>query len=79
MIDVVPVKNEDGLVIMFILTFELQNDKRSPSSSPSRELNRVLRCPWLSVGKDKLNYTYKLVCLFAIVKRLIEKQNVKTN
>lgn len=51
-IDVVPVKNEDGLVIMFILTFELKNDRRSPSSSPTRELNRVLRIPWLSVGKD---------------------------
>lgn len=46
-IHVVPVKNEDGLVVMFILTFELQSDKRSPSSSPTREL----RVPWLSVGK----------------------------
>lgn len=52
MIDVVPIKNEDGLVIMFILNFELANDRRSPSSSPSRELNRVLRIPWLSGGED---------------------------
>lgn len=51
-IDVVPVKNEDGLVIMFILNFELPNDRRSPTSSPTRELNRVLRIPWLSGGKD---------------------------
>ena len=51
-IDVVPVKNEDGLVIMFILTFELLNDKTTLSSSPTRELNRVLRIPCLSVGKD---------------------------
>ncbi|KAG7256572.1 hypothetical protein CRUP_012678 [Coryphaenoides rupestris] len=39
-IDVVPVKNEDGLVIMFILNFELPTDPKPPSSSsPSRELN----------------------------------------
>uniref|UniRef100_H3C3A5 Voltage-gated inwardly rectifying potassium channel KCNH2 n=1 Tax=Tetraodon nigroviridis TaxID=99883 RepID=H3C3A5_TETNG len=50
-IDVVPVKNEDGLVIMFILTFELPNDRRSPSGSPTRELNRVLRIPWLSIAR----------------------------
>lgn len=50
-INVVPVKNEDGLVIMFILNFELPNDTRSSSSSPSRELNRMMRIPWLSVGK----------------------------
>lgn len=50
-INVVPVKNEDGLVIMFILNFELPNDVRSSRSSPSRELNRMMRIPWLSVGK----------------------------
>ncbi|XP_056913519.1 potassium voltage-gated channel subfamily H member 6-like isoform X2 [Takifugu flavidus] len=49
-INVVPVKNEDGLVIMFILNFELPNDTRSSSSSPSRELNRMMRIPWLSVA-----------------------------
>ncbi|TNM98296.1 hypothetical protein fugu_014542 [Takifugu bimaculatus] len=54
-INVVPVKNEDGLVIMFILNFELPNDTRSSSSSPSRELNRMMRIPWLSsVALDKL-------------------------
>uniref|UniRef100_A0A671UCG9 Voltage-gated inwardly rectifying potassium channel KCNH2 n=1 Tax=Sparus aurata TaxID=8175 RepID=A0A671UCG9_SPAAU len=41
-IDVVPVKNEDGLVIMFILNFELPTDHRPTNSSPARELNRVL-------------------------------------
>ena len=50
-IDVVPVKNEDGLVIMFILNFELPTDPKPASSSPSRELNHVRHIPWLSLGK----------------------------
>ncbi|CAJ1068117.1 potassium voltage-gated channel subfamily H member 6-like [Xyrichtys novacula] len=50
-IDVVPVKNEDGLVIMFILNFELPSDPRPPSSSPSRELSTVLRIPWLTLAR----------------------------
>ncbi|XP_039999641.1 potassium voltage-gated channel subfamily H member 6-like [Xiphias gladius] len=49
-IDVVPVKNEDGMVIMFILNFELPTDPRPTNSSPARELNRVLRIPWLTVA-----------------------------
>ncbi|XP_055359672.1 potassium voltage-gated channel subfamily H member 7-like isoform X2 [Betta splendens] len=49
-IDVVPVKNEDGLVIMFILNFELPTDPRPINSSPARELNRVLRLPWLTMA-----------------------------
>lgn len=52
-IDVVPVKNEDGLVIMFILNFELPTDPRPVNSSPARELNRVLRIPWLTMGMLK--------------------------
>ncbi|KAF3698887.1 Potassium voltage-gated channel subfamily H member 6 [Channa argus] len=48
--DVVPVKNEDGLVIMFILNFELPTDPRPVNSSPARELNRVLRMPWLTMA-----------------------------
>ncbi|KAM9845437.1 voltage-gated inwardly rectifying potassium channel KCNH6-like [Aulostomus maculatus] len=50
-IDVVPVKNEDGLVIMFILNFDLPTDPRPINSSPARELNRVLRIPWLSLAR----------------------------
>uniref|UniRef100_G3PNZ8 Voltage-gated inwardly rectifying potassium channel KCNH2 n=1 Tax=Gasterosteus aculeatus aculeatus TaxID=481459 RepID=G3PNZ8_GASAC len=49
-IDVVPVKNEDGLVIMFILNFELPTDPRPANSSPAKELNRVLQIPWLTLG-----------------------------
>ncbi|XP_061925656.1 potassium voltage-gated channel subfamily H member 6-like [Entelurus aequoreus] len=50
LIDVVPVKNEDGLVIMFILNFDLATDPRSMDSSPTRELNRVLRIPRLTLA-----------------------------
>ncbi|XP_054451977.1 potassium voltage-gated channel subfamily H member 6-like [Anoplopoma fimbria] len=50
-IDVVPVKNEDGLVIMFILNFELPTDPRPINSSPARELNRVLHIPWLTLAR----------------------------
>ncbi|XP_029309277.1 potassium voltage-gated channel subfamily H member 7-like [Cottoperca gobio] len=52
-IDVVPVKNEDGLVIMFILNFELPTDPRPTNSSPARELNRVLRIPWLTLARPQ--------------------------
>ncbi|XP_045550096.1 potassium voltage-gated channel subfamily H member 2 [Salmo salar] len=51
-IDVVPVKNEDGLVIMFILNFELPTDPPIPSS-PTRELNK-LPIPWLPLGPEGL-------------------------
>ncbi|XP_030016659.1 potassium voltage-gated channel subfamily H member 6-like [Sphaeramia orbicularis] len=50
-IDVVPVKNEDGLVIMFILNFELPTDPRPTSRSPVRDLNKVLRIPWLNMAQ----------------------------
>ncbi|KAM8850791.1 voltage-gated inwardly rectifying potassium channel KCNH6-like isoform 4-T4 [Spinachia spinachia] len=50
-IDVVPVKNEDGLVIMFILNFELPTDPRPTNSSPAKELNRVLQMPWLTLAR----------------------------
>uniref|UniRef100_A0A8C4DDD3 Voltage-gated inwardly rectifying potassium channel KCNH2 n=1 Tax=Dicentrarchus labrax TaxID=13489 RepID=A0A8C4DDD3_DICLA len=52
-IDVVPVKNEDGLVIMFILNFELPTDPRPTNTSPARELNRVLRIPWLTLARPQ--------------------------
>ncbi|XP_019739341.1 potassium voltage-gated channel subfamily H member 6-like isoform X2 [Hippocampus comes] len=51
LIDVVPVKNEDGRVIMFILNFELPADIRPANSSPARELSRVLRLPWLTLAR----------------------------
>ncbi|XP_068424992.1 potassium voltage-gated channel subfamily H member 6-like [Clinocottus analis] len=50
-IDVVPVKNEGGRVIMFILNFELPTDPKPVNSSPARELNRVMNIPWLTLAR----------------------------
>ncbi|CAL8366120.1 unnamed protein product, partial [Boreogadus saida] len=47
-IDVVPVKNEDGLVIMFILNFDLPSDPKPSSPSPARGVNNALHIPWLA-------------------------------
>ncbi|XP_064848041.1 potassium voltage-gated channel subfamily H member 2-like [Oncorhynchus masou masou] len=47
-IDVVPVKNEDGLLIIFILNFELPTDPHIPRS-PTREFNHKLPIPWLTL------------------------------
>lgn len=47
-VDVVPVKNEDGMVIMFILNFEVMSEDKHSESS--RELNHKLSIPWLSAG-----------------------------
>uniref|UniRef100_A0A3B1KGH5 Voltage-gated inwardly rectifying potassium channel KCNH2 n=1 Tax=Astyanax mexicanus TaxID=7994 RepID=A0A3B1KGH5_ASTMX len=45
LVDVVPVKNEDGVVIMFILNFEVMNEDKL--LDPSQELNHRLPLPWL--------------------------------
>uniref|UniRef100_A0A674C4I0 Voltage-gated inwardly rectifying potassium channel KCNH2 n=1 Tax=Salmo trutta TaxID=8032 RepID=A0A674C4I0_SALTR len=49
-IDVVPVKNEAGLVIIFILNFELPTDPHI-LRSPTRELNHKLPIPWLTLKR----------------------------
>ncbi|XP_076833221.1 potassium voltage-gated channel subfamily H member 2a [Brachyhypopomus gauderio] len=47
LVDVVPVKNEDGMVIMFILNFELADQQgRTSSSSPLKEHNYKLSFSW---------------------------------
>ncbi|XP_056246313.1 potassium voltage-gated channel subfamily H member 2-like isoform X2 [Seriola aureovittata] len=62
-IDVVPVKNEDGLVIMFILNFELPTDPRPAHSSPDRELSRVLRIPWINMAwPQRLRLLLRSLC-----------------
>ncbi|XP_061110453.1 potassium voltage-gated channel subfamily H member 6-like [Conger conger] len=51
MVDVVPVKNEEGVVIMFILNFELENDGKA-HISPHRDIRRKIPIPWISSGKS---------------------------
>ncbi|XP_064187341.1 potassium voltage-gated channel subfamily H member 2 isoform X1 [Anguilla rostrata] len=51
LVDVVPVKNEDGVVIMFILNFEVMNDDRV--RDPNRNLNHKLPLPWLTSGRPR--------------------------
>ncbi|XP_036445255.1 potassium voltage-gated channel subfamily H member 2 [Colossoma macropomum] len=46
LVDVVPVKNEDGVVIMFILNFEVMTDDKL--HDPNQELNHRLPLPWRS-------------------------------
>ncbi|KAL7874685.1 hypothetical protein SRHO_G00056550 [Serrasalmus rhombeus] len=46
LVDVVPVKNEDGAVIMFILNFEVMTDDKL--RNPNQELNHRLPLPWRS-------------------------------
>uniref|UniRef100_A0A3P9ALA8 Voltage-gated inwardly rectifying potassium channel KCNH2 n=1 Tax=Esox lucius TaxID=8010 RepID=A0A3P9ALA8_ESOLU len=48
LVDVVPVKNEDGLVIMFILNFEVMSDNKQPN----QHLNHKLP-PWLTTGRTR--------------------------
>uniref|UniRef100_A0A673VW08 Voltage-gated inwardly rectifying potassium channel KCNH2 n=1 Tax=Salmo trutta TaxID=8032 RepID=A0A673VW08_SALTR len=48
LVDVVPVKNEDGLVIMFILNFQVISDDKQPN----QDLNHKLP-PWLPTGRPR--------------------------
>lgn len=51
LVDVVPVKNEDGAVIMFILNFEVVMEK-DMVGSPARDTNhRGPPTSWLATGK----------------------------
>uniref|UniRef100_A0A673VYQ6 Voltage-gated inwardly rectifying potassium channel KCNH2 n=1 Tax=Salmo trutta TaxID=8032 RepID=A0A673VYQ6_SALTR len=48
LLDVVPVKNEDGLVIMFILNFEVMSDNKQPNQNLNQKLP-----PWLPTGRPR--------------------------
>uniref|UniRef100_A0A4W4HDI8 Voltage-gated inwardly rectifying potassium channel KCNH2 n=1 Tax=Electrophorus electricus TaxID=8005 RepID=A0A4W4HDI8_ELEEL len=65
LVDVVPVKNEDGMVIMFILNFELADQQgRTSNSSPLKEHNYKLSFPWISKGA-LISLTVLTVCVIA--------------
>lgn len=52
LVDVVPVKNEDGAVIMFILNFEVVMEK-DMAGSPAHDTNhRGPSTSWLASGKS---------------------------
>ncbi|KAF7235584.1 Potassium voltage-gated channel subfamily H member 2 [Varanus komodoensis] len=65
LVDVVPVKNEDGAVIMFILNFDVVMD-RGLLSSPARSTNHwVSPAAWLPTGRGR-SFRLKLPALLAL-------------
>uniref|UniRef100_A0ABM5GM67 Voltage-gated inwardly rectifying potassium channel KCNH2 n=1 Tax=Pogona vitticeps TaxID=103695 RepID=A0ABM5GM67_9SAUR len=65
LVDVVPVKNEDGAVIMFILNFEVVMD-RDLLTSPVKNTNHwVSPAAWLPTGRGK-SFRLKLPALLAL-------------
>uniref|UniRef100_A0A8D0MM87 Voltage-gated inwardly rectifying potassium channel KCNH2 n=1 Tax=Sus scrofa TaxID=9823 RepID=A0A8D0MM87_PIG len=68
LVDVVPVKNEDGAVIMFILNFEVVMEK-DMVGSPARDTNhRAPPTSWLAPGRAK-TFRLKLPALLALTAR----------
>ncbi|XP_049979666.1 potassium voltage-gated channel subfamily H member 2 isoform X1 [Alexandromys fortis] len=68
LVDVVPVKNEDGAVIMFILNFEVVMEK-DMVGSPARDTNhRGAPTGWLASGRAK-TFRLKLPALLALTAR----------
>ncbi|KAI5153865.1 Potassium Voltage-Gated Channel Subfamily H Member 2 [Manis pentadactyla] len=68
LVDVVPVKNEDGAVIMFILNFEVVMEK-DMVGSPAHDANhRGPPASWLAPGRAK-TFRLKLPALLALTAR----------
>ncbi|XP_053783056.1 voltage-gated inwardly rectifying potassium channel KCNH2 isoform X3 [Desmodus rotundus] len=68
LVDVVPVKNEDGAVIMFILNFEVVMEK-DMVGSPARDTNhRGPPTSWLAPGRAK-TFRLKLPAMLALTAR----------
>ncbi|XP_041609132.1 potassium voltage-gated channel subfamily H member 2 isoform X3 [Vulpes lagopus] len=68
LVDVVPVKNEDGAVIMFILNFEVVMEK-DMVGSPTHDTNhRGPPTSWLAPGRAK-TFRLKLPALLALTTR----------
>nr|XP_033787970.1 potassium voltage-gated channel subfamily H member 2 isoform X2 [Geotrypetes seraphini] len=64
LVDVVPVKNEDGAVIMFILNFEIVMEK-DLLTSPTKETNHKVPSNWFPTGRGK-SFKLKLPTLLAL-------------
>ncbi|KAA0719172.1 Potassium voltage-gated channel subfamily H member 2 [Triplophysa tibetana] len=73
-VDVVPVKNEDGLVIMFILNFELadQLDRSVQDSSPNTDMNYKHTIPWLSKARRR-RFRFSLPLLRSLSKQSLQE------
>ncbi|XP_070800702.1 voltage-gated inwardly rectifying potassium channel KCNH2-like [Pituophis catenifer annectens] len=65
LVDVVPVKNEDGAVIMFILNFEVVVDRALLTSSAKNTNHWVSPAAWLPTGRGK-SFRLKLPTLLAL-------------
>ncbi|KAM8967649.1 voltage-gated inwardly rectifying potassium channel KCNH2 isoform 2-T2 [Pelodytes ibericus] len=63
-VDVVPVKNEDGAVIMFILNFEVVMEK-DLLTSPKKDSNHRVQSHWFPPGRGK-SFRLKLPPLLAL-------------
>ncbi|XP_028933621.1 potassium voltage-gated channel subfamily H member 2 isoform X2 [Ornithorhynchus anatinus] len=69
LVDVVPVKNEDGVVIMFILNFEVVMGTELVGSPPARDTNhRGPPSGWLPPGRGR-TFRLKLPALLALTAR----------
>ncbi|XP_072269178.1 voltage-gated inwardly rectifying potassium channel KCNH2 isoform X2 [Pyxicephalus adspersus] len=64
LVDVVPVKNEDGAVIMFILNFEVVMEK-DHLTSPNKNTNHRVQSHWFPAGRGK-SFRLKLPTLLAL-------------
>ncbi|XP_070623239.1 voltage-gated inwardly rectifying potassium channel KCNH2 isoform X2 [Erythrolamprus reginae] len=65
LVDVVPVKNEEGTVIMFILNFEVVVDRAPPSGSAKNTNHWVSPATWLPTARGK-SFRLKLPPLLAL-------------
>ncbi|XP_075436595.1 voltage-gated inwardly rectifying potassium channel KCNH2-like isoform X3 [Ascaphus truei] len=63
-VDVVPVKNEGGAVIMFILNFEVVTEK-DQTGSPNKDSNHRVQSHWFPPGRGK-SFRLKLPTLLAL-------------
>ncbi|XP_041422733.1 potassium voltage-gated channel subfamily H member 2 isoform X2 [Xenopus laevis] len=64
LVDVVPVKNEEGSVIMFILNFEVVMEK-DVLGSPNKDTNHKVQSHWFPSGRGK-SFKLKLPALLAL-------------